>query len=100
MNTSKSERKCRFALAVLYLTMIALGLSKYAVAGQTADLSAASQDLGGGEDRDYIVAREGTCACPHSVCADGHLACGAEAQAEQTDSQCGHTTGRREVAGR
>lgn len=100
MNTSKSERKCRFALAVLYLTMIALGLSKYAAAGLTADLSAASQDLSGGEDRDYIVAREGTCTCPHAVCADGHLACGAEAQAEQTGSQCGHTTGRREVAGR
>ncbi len=100
MNTSKSERTCRFALAVLYLTIVALGLSRYAVAGQRADLSAASQDLGGGEERDYIVAWEGTCTCPHSVCADGHPACGAEAQAEQTDSQCGHITGRREVAGR
>ncbi len=85
MNTSKSERKCRFALAVLYLTMIALGLSKYAAAGLTADLSAASQDLGGGEDGDLAVACEGTCTCPHSVCADGHEACAAEAQAEQTD---------------
>lgn len=100
MNTIKSERTCRFALAVLYLTILALGLSKYAAAGLTADLSAASQDLGGGEDRDLSVAWEGTCTCPHSVCADGHLACGAEPQAEQTSSQCGHTTGRRQVAGR
>ena len=75
MNTSKSERKCRFALAVLYLTMIALGLSKYAAAGLTADLSAASQDLGGGEDGDLAVACEGTCTCPHSVCADGTGLC-------------------------
>lgn len=100
MNTSRSERTCRFALAVLYLALVALGLSRFAAAGQTADLGAASQDPGGGEDGDVMVACEGTCTCPHSVCPDGHPACRAEAQAEQTDSQRGRTTGRREVAGR